>query len=117
MLDPTLRLALALRIEIGTTDGILFRPDLHEHYEGTNQYIKNLDDILALVRQVAQEALDKRTGTRQAQNPIISTQYQPGDFLLFSVPKMSRNSKLSTPLCRVSYIRTLVHTIPSTYTH
>ena len=83
--------------KFGTTDGILFRPDLHERYEGTNQYIRHLDDTLALVRQVAQDALDKRTGTRQAKNPLISTQYQPGDFLLFSVPKMYRNSKLSTP--------------------
>ena len=85
-------------LKFGTTDGILFRPDLHGRYEGTNQYIQHLDDTLALVRQVAQGALDKLTGTRQAQNPLVSTHYQPGDFLLFSIPKMSRTSKLSTPL-------------------
>ena len=61
-------------LKFDTTDGILFQPDQHERYQGTNQYIQH-----------------------QAPNPPISTQYQRGDFLLFSIPKMSRASKLSTP--------------------
>ena len=84
-------------LKFGTADGTLFQPDQHERYEGLNQYIQHLDNTLATVRQVAQDALDKLTDTRQAPNPPISTQYQPGDFLLFSIPKMSRTSKLSTP--------------------
>ena len=60
-------------LKFGTADGILFQPDQHERYEGLNQYIQHLDNTLATVRQVAQDALDKLTHTRQSPNPPIST--------------------------------------------
>ena len=84
-------------LKFGTTDNILFRPDLQERYDGTNEYITYLDSTLATVRQVAQEALDKGSTTRQSSNPSITTSYQPGDFLIFGVPKMNRTTKLATP--------------------
>ena len=68
-------------LKFGTTDGIIFRPDPHERYQGTNEYIKYLDSTLATVRQVAQEALDKDSNTRQSSNLLITTSYQHGDFL------------------------------------
>ena len=83
-------------LKFGTTDGIMFRPDLQERYQGTNECIAYLDSTLATVRQAAQEALDKGSNTRQSSNPLITTSYQPGDFLLFAIPKMNRTSKLAS---------------------
>ena len=84
-------------LKFGTSDGIIFRPNQLEHYQGTNEYIKYLDATLATVRQVAQDALDKGSNTRQSSNPLIATPYQPGDFLLFAIPKINRTTKLASP--------------------
>ena len=34
-------------LKFGTSDGIIFRPDLLERYQGTNEYIMYLDATLA----------------------------------------------------------------------
>ena len=74
-------------LKFGTADGTLFQPDQHERYEGLNQYIQYLDNTLATVCQVAQDALNKLTDTRQAPNPLISTQYQQVTSFSLAFPK------------------------------